>query len=58
MIKNIRDNCRIYGLIIVKIAKTSLVFKLCQMPFLKHLTMLLPTCNLGIQLVKIMCGEK
>jgi hypothetical protein len=25
MIQNIRDDCRIYGLIIVKIAKTSLV---------------------------------
>jgi hypothetical protein len=25
MIKNIRDNCRIYGLIIVKTAKKSLV---------------------------------
>jgi hypothetical protein len=41
MIKSIGDNYRIYGLIIVKIAKNSLVLVMdSQMPLLRPLTML------------------
>jgi hypothetical protein len=42
MIKSIGDNDRIYGLIIVEIAKKIISVRLFEMPLLSHLTMILP----------------